>query len=82
LRQIADPRAGLDKAFAGVGLDETGGNLQQRRLAGAVPPDKADPSPAAMLRTAPANNGVPEKVRLASRSTSKSDGMVLENQSF
>ena len=43
LRQIADPRAGLDKALAGIRLDETGGDPQQCRLAGAVAPDEAYP---------------------------------------
>ena len=43
LRQVADPRARLDKAFAGIGLDETSGDPQQRRFAGAVSPDEAYP---------------------------------------
>ena len=43
LRQIADGRRRLDEAAAAVGLGETGGDLEQRRLARAVPPDQAQP---------------------------------------
>ena len=42
LRQIADGRAGLHKAAAGIGFDGACRDLQQRRLAGAVAPDQAD----------------------------------------
>ena len=41
LRQVADGRARLQEAAAGVGLDQPGGDLQERRLAGAVPADQA-----------------------------------------
>jgi hypothetical protein len=44
LRQIADPGAGLNRALAGVGVDETSRDPQQRRLAGAVSPDETDPN--------------------------------------
>ena len=43
LWQIAEGDAGLQEAAAGIGLDQPGGELQQRRLAGAVPPDQAEP---------------------------------------
>src|SRR5262245_3850507 len=43
LRQIADGRAGLHKAGAAIGLDQTGRDLEQRGLAGAVAPDQAEP---------------------------------------
>ncbi len=42
LRQIADGRAGLHEARAAVGLDQAGGDLQQRRFARAVAADQAD----------------------------------------
>ena len=42
LRQIADGGAGLHEAAAAVGLDQAGGDLQQRRFAGAVAADQAD----------------------------------------
>ena len=42
LRQIADGGARLHEAAAAVGLDETGGDLQQRRFARAVAADQAD----------------------------------------
>ena len=42
LRQIADHRARLRETLAGIGLDEPGGDLQQRRFSGAVAPDEAD----------------------------------------
>ena len=42
LRQIADGGAGLDEDAAAVRLDHAGGDLQQRRLAGAVAADQAD----------------------------------------
>jgi hypothetical protein len=45
LRQVADAGAGLDKAVAGIRLDETGSSPQQRRLARTVPPHKAYPIP-------------------------------------
>ena len=40
LRQVTHRYAGLDKAGAVVRLDETGSDLQERRLAGAVAPDQ------------------------------------------
>ena len=43
LRQIADGGAGLHEAAAAVGLDQAGRDLQQRRFAGAVAADQADP---------------------------------------
>ena len=43
LRQVLDRRAGLSKTLAGIGLDQPGGDAQQRRFAGAVAPDQADP---------------------------------------
>jgi hypothetical protein len=42
LRQIADGGAGLHEAAAAVGLDDAGGDLQQRRFAGAIAADQAD----------------------------------------
>ena len=42
LRQIADGRAGLREARAAIGLDGSGRDLQQRRLARAVAADQAD----------------------------------------
>ena len=42
LRQIPDRGAGLGEARARVGANQTGGDLQQGRLAGAVAPDQAD----------------------------------------
>ena len=42
LRQIADGGAGLHEAAAAVGFDQAGGDLQQRRFAGAVAADQAD----------------------------------------
>ncbi len=42
LRQIADGGAGLHEAAAAVRLDEAGGDLEQRRFAGAVAADQAD----------------------------------------
>ena len=42
LRQIADGCARLHEAAAAVGLDKAGGDLEQRRLAGAVAADQAD----------------------------------------
>ena len=41
LRQVAQRRARLDETLAGVGLDGSGGNLQQRGFAAAVAPDQA-----------------------------------------
>src|SRR6202040_2694222 len=41
LRQIADGGSGLDEARAGIGFDKPGSDFQQRRLARAVAPDKA-----------------------------------------
>ena len=43
LRQVAQGRARLHEAGAGIRLDGAGGDLQQRRLAGTVAPDKAQP---------------------------------------
>ena len=40
--QVADGRTRLQEAIGAVGLDDAGGDLQQRRLAGAVAADKAD----------------------------------------
>jgi hypothetical protein len=45
LRQIADRRRGLDKALAPVLLHQTGGDLEQRRLARAVAAHEAEPLP-------------------------------------
>ena len=42
LRQIADGRTRLHEAAAAIGLDEAGGDLQERRFAGAVTADQAD----------------------------------------
>ena len=42
LRQIADGGARLHEAAAAVGLDQAGGDLQQRRFARAVAADQAD----------------------------------------
>ena len=42
LRQIADGGAGLHEAAAAIGLDQPGGDLEQRRFAGAVAADQAD----------------------------------------
>ncbi len=43
LRQIADGRARLHEAAAAVCFDDAGGDLQERRFAGAVAADQADP---------------------------------------
>ncbi len=43
LRQIAQARAGLEKALAGVDLDLAGGDLEQGRFARAIASDKAQP---------------------------------------
>ncbi len=43
LRQIADGRRRLNEAAAAIRLDETGGDLEQRRFARAVPPDETEP---------------------------------------
>ena len=43
LRQIADGRARLHEAAAAVGLDQTCGDLQQRRFPGPVAADQGDP---------------------------------------
>ena len=42
LRQVAHGGAGLHKACAAVGLDQSGGDLEQRRLARAVAADQTD----------------------------------------
>ena len=42
LGQVAQRGAGLQEAGAAIGLQQVGGDLQQRRLAGAVAADKAD----------------------------------------
>ena len=42
LRQVAHGGAGLHEARAAVGLDQPGGDLEQRRLARAVAADQAD----------------------------------------
>jgi len=42
LRQVAYGGAGLHEAAAAVGLDQAGGDLQERRFAGAVTADQAD----------------------------------------
>ena len=41
LRQVADGGARLHEARAAIGLDQAGGDLQQRRLARAVAADEA-----------------------------------------
>ena len=41
LRQVADAGARLHEALAAIGLDQPGGDLQQRRLARAVAADEA-----------------------------------------
>ena len=41
LRQVADAGVRLQEAHAGIGLDLAGGDLEQRRLAGAVAADEA-----------------------------------------
>src|SRR6266513_629512 len=43
LRQIANGRRGLHETAAAIGLDQASGDLEQRRLAGAVPSDEAEP---------------------------------------
>ena len=43
LRQVAHRHRRLDEAAAGIGLDQPGGDLEERRLARAVPPDQAEP---------------------------------------
>ncbi len=42
LGKVTDGRAGLHEARAAIGIDQAGGDLEQRRLAGAVAADKAD----------------------------------------
>ncbi len=42
LRQVANGGRGLDEAAAGVGLDHAGGDLEQRRLAGAIAADETE----------------------------------------
>ena len=41
LRQVADGHRRLEEAAAAVGLDQPGGDLEERRLARAVAPDQA-----------------------------------------
>ena len=43
LRQLLDRRSRLRKAFAGLGLHQSGGDAQQGRFARAVVADEADP---------------------------------------
>ena len=43
LREVADRGARLDEPAAPVGLDQTRGDLHQRRFAGAIPADQAGP---------------------------------------
>jgi len=43
LRQIADGHAWLHETAAGIGIDLADGDLKQRRLAGAVAADEAQP---------------------------------------
>ena len=43
LRQIADGRRRLDETAAMIGIDLAGSDFQQRRFAGAVPADEAEP---------------------------------------
>ena len=43
LRQVAERRSGLHETAAAIGLDQAGGDLEQRRLARAVAADQAEP---------------------------------------
>jgi hypothetical protein len=70
LAQVAGAAAGLQVPFAGVRLDQAGGDLQQRRLAAAVAPDQRQP-----LAPAGGKLQLREQWRLA-----ETDGDAVERQ--
>ncbi len=69
LRQVAHGGAGLDEARAAIGFHQPGGDLQQRRFAGAVAPRRGQMrSPAPTPISAPSSSGwVPRVARMSWR---------------
>jgi hypothetical protein len=68
LLEIANRRRRVPEHLAGLCLDHAGGDLQQRRLAGAVAADKADLVAGLHLQAAPFSSGAPPKLRKISSS--------------
>ena len=62
LRQIAHGRRRLAEHLAVLRFDQAGGNLQQRRLAGAIAADQCDVVAGGDRKAAPSSSGVPPKV--------------------